>query len=99
MSSPRSLSDANAAAQRAIPAASDLWSACVERLSQELPIQQVNTWIRPLVARVADDGSRVTLAVANRFKMDWVRAQYAGKIGATLQAIAGRPVAVELVLA
>ncbi|WP_334154813.1 chromosomal replication initiator protein DnaA [Tepidimonas sp.] len=99
MSSPRSLSDANAAAQRAAPAASDLWSACVERLSQELPVQQVNTWIRPLVARVADDGSRVTLAVANRFKMDWVRAQYAGKIGAALQAIAGQPVAVELVLA
>ncbi len=99
MSSPRSLSDANAAAQRAAPAASDLWSACVERLSQELPVQQVNTWIRPLVARVADDGSRVTLAVANRFKMDWVRAQYVGKIGAALQAIAGQPVAVELVLA
>ncbi|TSE35191.1 Chromosomal replication initiator protein DnaA [Tepidimonas fonticaldi] len=99
MSSPRSLSDANAAAQRAAPAASDLWSACVERLSQELPVQQVNTWIRPLVARVAEDGSRVTLAVANRFKMDWVRAQYAGKIGAALQAIAGQPVAVELVLA
>ncbi|MDM7456654.1 MAG: chromosomal replication initiator protein DnaA [Tepidimonas sp.] len=99
MSSPRSLPDANAAAQRDAPAAADLWSACVERLSQELPPQQVNTWIRPLVARVADDGSRVTLAVANRFKMDWVRAQYAGKIGAALQAITGQPVAVELVLA
>ncbi len=99
MSSPRSLSEANAAAQRAGPAVADLWSACIERLSQELPVQQVNTWIRPLVARVADDGSRVTLAVANRFKMDWVRAQYAGKIGAALQAITGQPVAVELVLA
>ena len=100
MSSPRSLTDANAAAPRAAACvAPDLWSACVERLSHELPVQQVNTWIRPLVARVSDDGARVTLAVANRFKMDWVRAQYVGKIGAALQAIAGHPVAVELVLA
>ncbi|MDM7463989.1 MAG: chromosomal replication initiator protein DnaA [Tepidimonas taiwanensis] len=99
MSSPRPSTEASASAQRVDAAPSDLWAACLERLGQELPAQQVNTWIRPLVARVADDGSRVTLGVANRFKMDWVRAQYAGKIGAALQAVAGRPVAVELVLA
>lgn len=99
MSSPRSSTEASASARRVDVAPSDLWAACLERLGQELPAQQVNTWIRPLVARVADDGSRVTLGVANRFKMDWVRAQYAGKIGAVLQAVAGRPVAVELVLA
>ncbi|MEW6694842.1 MAG: chromosomal replication initiator protein DnaA [Pseudomonadota bacterium] len=93
------MSDANAAAGRASAPAPDVWSACIERLSQELPVQQVNTWIRPLVARVSEDGSRVTLAVANRFKMDWVRAQYAGKIAAALQAITGQPVTLELVLA
>ncbi|TCS94002.1 chromosomal replication initiator protein [Tepidimonas ignava] len=96
MSSPRTVSDPAAAGE---PQAPDLWSACLERLAQELPAQQVNTWLRPLVARVADDGSRVTLAVANRFKLDWVRAQYAGRIGAALQAIAGQPVTLELVLA
>jgi len=79
--------------------ASDLWSACVERLAQDLPEQQFNTWIRPLSAKVADDGSKVTLAVANRFKMDWIRAQYGGKISAALQALAGQPVHLELVLA
>ena len=99
MSSPRSLSDANAADARLTGVPADLWAACVERLAQELPPQQINTWIRPLVARVADDGARVTLAVANRFKLDWVRAQYAGKISAALQAIAGQPVTLELVLA
>ncbi len=78
---------------------SDLWSACVERLAQDLPEQQFNTWIRPLSAKVADDGRKVTLAVANRFKMDWIRAQYGGKIGAALQAVAGQPVDLELVLA
>ena len=78
---------------------SDLWAACVERLALELPEQLFNTWIRPLSAKVADDGSKVTLAVANRFKMDWIRAQFGSRIGATLQAVAGHPVAVELVLA
>ncbi|MFN3830147.1 MAG: chromosomal replication initiator protein DnaA [Tepidimonas ignava] len=96
MSSPRTASDPAATGELQ---AHDLWSACLQRLAQELPAQQVNTWLRPLVAQVADDGSRVTLAVANRFKLDWVRAQYAGRIGAALQAITGQPVAVELVLA
>ena len=79
--------------------ASDLWASCVERLAQDMPEQQFNTWIRPLSAKVADDGSKLVLAVANRFKMDWIRAQYAGKITATLQALTGQPIALELVLA
>ena len=97
MSSAQSLSDAMAAGARA--AAPDLWAACLQRLAQELPAQQVNTWLKPLTARVAEDGSRLTLTVANRFKLDWVRAQYAGRIAAVLQELAGQPVALELVLA
>ena len=57
-----------------------LWEACTDRLSREIPEQQFNTWIRPLSARLADDGARLTLHVANRFKLDWVRAQYARRI-------------------
>ena len=79
--------------------ASDLWATCVERLAQDMPEQQFNTWIRPLSARVTDDGSKVVLAVANRFKMDWIRAQYANKIAAALHAIAGQAIGLELVLA
>ena len=77
----------------------DLWLACVEQLAQEMPEQQFNTWIRPLSAKVSGSGDKVTLAVANRFKMDWIRAQYAGKIAAALEALAGRPVQLELALA
>jgi chromosomal replication initiator protein len=77
----------------------DLWDACVERLAQEMPEQQFNTWIRPLAARVTDGGERVQVAVANRFKMDWIRAQYAGRLSALLEELAGRPVALELALA
>ena len=52
-----------------------LWQACVDQLAQELSEQQFNTWIKPLTAQVADDLSRITVFVANRFKLDWIRAQ------------------------
>ncbi|TFZ01920.1 chromosomal replication initiator protein DnaA [Ramlibacter humi] len=76
-----------------------LWQACIDQLAQELPEQQFNTWIKPLVAKVTDDFSKVTLFVANRFKLDWVRAQYAGRIAATLEKLYGQPVQLELALA
>ena len=76
-----------------------LWQACAEQLAQELPEQQFNTWIKPLTAQVADDFSKVTLFVANRFKLDWIRAQYAGRISAILEKTYGLPVALELALA
>ena len=60
-----------------------LWQACAEQLAQELPEQQFNTWIKPLTAQVTEDFSKVTLFVANRFKLDWIRAQYAGRISAS----------------
>ncbi len=81
------------------PVSPDLWDACVDLLAQELPEQQFNTWIRPLIARVDESGQKVVVAVANRFKLDWVRAQYAGRLSALLERVAGRPVSLELVLA
>ncbi|HZY17208.1 MAG TPA: chromosomal replication initiator protein DnaA [Ramlibacter sp.] len=87
------------AAEGALSAGGSLWQACIDQLAQELPEQQFNTWIKPLTARVSDDFSKVTLYVANRFKLDWVRAQYAGRIAATLEKIYGQPVQLELALA
>jgi len=75
-----------------------LWQTCVDQLAQELPEQQFNTWIKPLLAQVADDLSMVTLFVANRFKLDWIRAQYSARIAALLEKIYGQPVSVELAL-
>lgn len=75
-----------------------LWQACVEQLAQELPEQQFNTWIKPLVAQVHDDFSKVTLFVANRFKLDWIRAQYVGRIGVLLEKLYGQTIPLELVL-
>ena len=76
-----------------------LWQACTEQLAQDLPEQQFNTWIKPLVAQVSPDFSKVTLLVANRFKLDWIRAQYAGRISALLEGLYGQPVTLELALA
>ena len=76
-----------------------LWQACIEQLAQDLPTQQFNTWIRPLVAQVSDDLSRITLYVPNRFTLDWIRSQYAGRIAALMADLYGEPIALELALA
>jgi len=81
----------------------DLWSRGCERLAAELPEQQFNTWIRPLPAPDVDDsgadGAVVSLRVPNRFKLDWIRSQYAARIETVLGEVAGRPVKLELTLA
>ncbi len=81
----------------------DLWQRGCERLAVELPDQQFNTWIRPLaeaeVADRGDAGATVTIRVPNRFKLDWIRAQYAGRIESALSEIAGKPVHLDITLA
>ena len=81
----------------------DLWLRGCERLAAELPEQQFNTWIRPLsAAEVSDQGATgvvVTLRVPNRFKLDWIRNQYAGRIETVLTQLAGKPVRLDISLA
>jgi chromosomal replication initiator protein len=80
----------------------DLWQRGCERLASELPDQQFNTWIRPRPeADVADHGEEavVTVRVPNRFKLDWIRHQYAGRIEAVLSDLAGKPVRLDVALA
>src|SRR3954468_24975142 len=80
----------------------DLWQRGCERLASELPDQQFNTWIRPLPdADVADngEGAVVTVRVPNRFKLDWIRNQYASRIESVLSEIAGKPVRLDVTLA
>ncbi|APW35797.1 chromosomal replication initiation protein DnaA [Rhodoferax koreense] len=79
-------------------AGDSLWQACIDQLAQELPEQQFNTWIKPLVAQINEDFSKVTIFVANRFKLDWIRAQYASRITATLEKLYGQAIPLELAL-
>jgi chromosomal replication initiator protein len=84
------------------PAAGDagqsLWQSCIDQLAQELPEQQFNTWIKPLRASLKEDASVMTLQVANRFKLDWVRAQYRQRIMQLLEKLSGQAVEVELAI-
>ncbi|HET9645701.1 MAG TPA: DnaA N-terminal domain-containing protein, partial [Burkholderiaceae bacterium] len=82
----------------------DLWQRGCERLAAELPEQQFNTWIRPLPAADVNDHATaetavVSVRVPNRFKLDWIRAQYAPRIESVLSELAGKPVRLELALA
>ncbi len=83
---------------------SDLWQRGCERLATELPEQQFNTWIRPLAPLLRAVGAAaavdvVAVQVPNRFKLDWIRSQYAGRIESALTDVAGHPVRLELTLA
>jgi chromosomal replication initiator protein len=80
----------------------DLWQTGCQRLATQLPEQQFNTWIRPLppAQLISDgpDGVVLCLRAPNRFKLDWIRSQYARRIEATLSELAGRPVRLDLAL-
>ncbi len=54
------------------------WQSCVNKLKDELPLQQFNTWIRPL--RVEGNGQSVYLIAPNRFVRDWVEEKYKQRI-------------------
>jgi chromosomal replication initiator protein len=77
---------------------STLWNLCIQQLAQELPEQQFNTWIKPLKVDVALDGSKVVIWIANRFKLDWIRAQYFQHLSALLEKFNGQPIKLELAL-
>ncbi len=75
-----------------------LWQSCMDLLAQELPEQQFNTWIKPLQATISDDFSKLTIVVINRFKLDWIRAQYAARISVLLNQLYGQPIQLDFAL-
>ena len=50
-------------------------------------------------AQVADDLAKVTIFVANRFKLDWIRAQYSQRLALLMERLTGQAVQIELALA
>src|SRR5262245_51995738 len=76
----------------------NLWDACLRRLEQELPAQQFNTWIRPLVPE-AGDGETLVLAAPNRFVLDLVRERFAARIERLAVEAHGQEIGLRLVLA
>jgi chromosomal replication initiator protein len=72
----------------------ELWIQVLGRLADELPEQQVNTWLRPLQA-VERDGA-LRLMAPNRFAVDWVRQHAAPRISALLHELLGKHVSVQV---
>ena len=58
----------------------DFWSFCLSRLESELPLQQFNTWIKPLRFEPGEAGEGCALLAPNRFVLQWVRERYLRRI-------------------
>ncbi len=79
-----------------------LWQRTCERLATELPEQQFNTWIRPLPPAEVSQSEGVTLVsvrVANRFMLDWIRTQYSARLEAILGELQSGEIRLDLALA
>ena len=68
-------------------------------LAQEVPPQQFNTWLKPLLARPDANGNGLVIEVANRFKLDWIRSQFLQRMEVVLEQLAERPVPIDLTIA
>ncbi len=57
----------------------NFWQACSAQLEQELTPQQFSAWIKPLTLIDYAEG-KLRIAAPNRFKLDWVKTQFASRI-------------------
>jgi chromosomal replication initiator protein len=59
----------------------EFWLSCVAHLEQEIPPQQISAWIRPLVPLAFDESkAQLRVSAPNRFKLDWVKKNFAQQI-------------------
>ena len=63
-----------------------LWNRCLRVLESELPVQQFNTWVRPLQA-IERDG-QLRLLAPNRYVIDWLGDNALPRIRELVQALA-----------
>jgi chromosomal replication initiator protein len=75
----------------------EFWQTCASRLQQELTPQQFSAWIKPLAPLDFEDG-RLRIAAPNRFKLDWVKTQFAARITTIAAEFWQSPVDVQFVL-
>ncbi len=75
----------------------EFWQTCATRLQQELTPQQFSAWIKPLAPLDFEDG-RLRIAAPNRFKLDWVKTQFADRITRLAAEFWQSPIDVQFVL-
>jgi len=59
----------------------NFWQTCSAQLELELTPQQYSAWIKPLIPLDYEEG-KLRIAAPNRFKLDWVKSQFASRITA-----------------
>jgi len=75
------------------------WDSCIKRFEQELPVQQFNTWIKPL--RLEGEShplEGLRLIAPNGFIMKWVRDRYLARIEDYGRTFFSAPVSIALVI-
>jgi chromosomal replication initiator protein len=75
----------------------NFWQTCSAQLEQELTPQQFSAWIKPLAPLDYEDG-RLRIAAPNRFKLDWVKTQFASRITVLAGQYWEGPIEVQFVL-
>ena len=77
----------------------DFWQHCSALLERELTPQQYVTWIKPLAPVDFDaDANTLRIAAPNRFKLDWVKSQFSGRIADVAREFWHAPIDVQFVL-
>ena len=78
---------------------SGFWESCLKRFEQELPVQQFNTWIKPLrLEGESQPLEGLRLIAPNGFIMKWVRDRYLVRIEDYSRAFFSGPVNISLII-
>jgi chromosomal replication initiator protein len=75
----------------------NFWQTCSAQLELELTPQQFSAWIKPLIPLDYEAG-KLRVAAPNRFKLDWVKSQFASRITALACQYWEAPTEVQFVL-
>ncbi|MGH8855463.1 MAG: chromosomal replication initiator protein DnaA [Telluria sp.] len=75
----------------------NFWQSCSTQLELELTPQQYSAWIKSLVVLEYEDG-KLRIGAPNRFKLDWVKTQFAKRITELACQYWEAPVEVQFVL-
>ena len=71
-----------------------VWADCTKQLSDELPAQQFNTWIRPLQA--IEESGQLRLLAPNQFVKDFVSKEMLEEISKLIGGFSAQPISVEI---
>ncbi len=74
------------------------WQNCLSQLENEVTPQQYDAWLKPLTLVGYEDGV-LRIAAPNRFKVDWVKKEFVGRIGELASKLTGEPVIVRVEVA